>query len=141
MNMDSVERAMYGDVENDEELMAELLALEAEERAAGRIPSVETTHHTATSSETSNCENLNIFHFSYEFFESHNLSRFIVISLETPLLRTKLGCLPNEGCVIKKEKKKGTDNLDLYIHTSNNDFCRWNWKERAFQKGQTGSKR
>lgn len=28
---------MYGDVENDEELMAELLALEAEERAAGRI--------------------------------------------------------------------------------------------------------
>lgn len=30
---------MYGDVENDEELMAELLALEAEERAAGHIPS------------------------------------------------------------------------------------------------------
>uniref|UniRef100_A0A915Q3H4 DM14 domain-containing protein n=1 Tax=Setaria digitata TaxID=48799 RepID=A0A915Q3H4_9BILA len=32
------EKAMYGDVENDEELMAELLALEAEERAAGHIP-------------------------------------------------------------------------------------------------------
>lgn len=33
-----IEKDMYGDVENDDELMAELLALEAEERAVGHIP-------------------------------------------------------------------------------------------------------
>ncbi|VDK72576.1 unnamed protein product [Onchocerca ochengi] len=38
MDFQLMEKAMYGDVENDEELMAELLALEAEERAAGHMP-------------------------------------------------------------------------------------------------------
>uniref|UniRef100_A0A0R3RRE9 C2 domain-containing protein n=1 Tax=Elaeophora elaphi TaxID=1147741 RepID=A0A0R3RRE9_9BILA len=40
MDFQLLEKDMYGDVENDEELMAELLALEAEERAAGQISSV-----------------------------------------------------------------------------------------------------
>lgn len=40
MDFHLLEKDMYGDVENDEELMAELLALETEERAAGRMPTV-----------------------------------------------------------------------------------------------------
>lgn len=40
MDFQLLEKDMYGDVENDEELVAELLALEAEERAAGHISSV-----------------------------------------------------------------------------------------------------
>ncbi|EJD74655.1 hypothetical protein, variant [Loa loa] len=40
MDFQLMEKDMYGDVENDEELMTELLALEAEERAAGHMPSV-----------------------------------------------------------------------------------------------------
>ncbi|KAL3998521.1 hypothetical protein ACH3XW_15385 [Acanthocheilonema viteae] len=39
MDFQLLEKDMYGDVENDEELMAELLALEAEERAAGHMSS------------------------------------------------------------------------------------------------------
>ncbi|CAG9534501.1 unnamed protein product [Cercopithifilaria johnstoni] len=39
MDFQLLEKDMYGDVENDEDLMAELLALEAEERAAGHMSS------------------------------------------------------------------------------------------------------
>ncbi|KAM3720361.1 Coiled-coil and C2 domain-containing protein 1-like [Dirofilaria immitis] len=49
MDFQMMEKAMYGDVENDEELMAELLALEAEERAAGHI-SADCTNRTRESS-------------------------------------------------------------------------------------------
>ncbi|VDO28433.1 unnamed protein product [Onchocerca flexuosa] len=49
MDFQLMEKAMYGDVENDDELMAELLALEAEERAAGHMP-VSCTSKTLESS-------------------------------------------------------------------------------------------
>ncbi|VDO28124.1 unnamed protein product [Brugia timori] len=43
MDFQIMEKDMYGDVENDEELMAELLALEAEEQAAGHMSSARTS--------------------------------------------------------------------------------------------------
>ncbi|VDM97619.1 unnamed protein product [Thelazia callipaeda] len=46
MDFQAIDKAMYGDVENDDELMAELLALEAEERAAGRMPNISTVMKT-----------------------------------------------------------------------------------------------
>lgn len=48
MDFGSLENAMYGDVENDEELMAELLALEAEELKAGRITDSQSTSSRAS---------------------------------------------------------------------------------------------
>ncbi|VDN90458.1 unnamed protein product [Brugia pahangi] len=51
MDFQIMEKDMYGDVENDEELMAELLALEAEEQAAGRTSGTRehnARHHEST---------------------------------------------------------------------------------------------
>uniref|UniRef100_A0AAF5RWP9 C2 domain-containing protein n=1 Tax=Wuchereria bancrofti TaxID=6293 RepID=A0AAF5RWP9_WUCBA len=53
MDFQIMEKNMYGDVENDEELMAELLALEAEERAAGHMPSARTNGHHESAAQAS----------------------------------------------------------------------------------------